>query len=488
MKTINCFIPYSNPEIWNNLLDELEQNKHIANIYLLANEETSAKQKKCSYIKANSIFNTQTIKDIAEKSDADYSLIITKETGIELGYFAIERFITAIEDSDSPMVYSDYIDVIEGQKKAHPVIDYQKGSVRDDFNFGPILFINANTLKNVVSDISENFEYAGLYQLRLALSVKNNLVHIPEALYSVIELDTRASGKKQFDYVDPKNRAVQIEMEKAATSHLKAIDAFLEPKFTPIAFNETDFPVEASVIIPVRNRDKTIADAIESVMKQKANFDFNLIIVDNHSTDKTTEIIKKYSKQFNNLIHIIPERTDLGIGGCWNMASHYSKCGKFSVQLDSDDLYKDETILQQVVDTFYKEQCAMVIGSYMMTNFKLEEIAPGIIDHKEWTPDNGRNNALRINGLGAPRAFYTPVLRKVKIPNVNYGEDYGLGLAISRNYQIGRIFNPIYLCRRWDENSDSSLSVEAINKNNYYKDKLRTFEITARVNANKKEV
>jgi glycosyltransferase involved in cell wall biosynthesis len=274
-------------------------------------------------------------------------------------------------------------------------------------------------------------------------------------------------------------------MEKAVTTHLKAIGGYLKPEFKTVNLNDGNFPVEASVIIPVRNREKTIADAIDSVMKQKTLFNFNLIIVDNHSNDGTTEIIQTYASKYKNLIHVIPERTDLGIGGCWNLAVHHELCGKFAVQLDSDDLYKDETTLQQIVDTFYKEKCAMVIGTYQMTNFKLEEIPPGLIDHKEWTPDNGRNNALRINGLGAPRAFYTPVFRSIKIPNTSYGEDYGLGLTISRHYQIGRIYNSLYLCRRWEDNSDASLSIEAMNKHNYYKDKLRTVELKARIKLNK---
>jgi len=481
MKKINCFIPYTNPTIWNGFINELTKNEHIDHIYLLGNKSLKKNMNKCTEIECGSIFSTNTIQKIAELSTQDYSLIITKESEIKMGYFAIERLISAAEDSNAALAYADYYDVIESEKIPHPVIDYQIGSLRDDFNFGSLLLFNSKILNIAVANFKEYYEFAGMYQLRLGVSYFANLVRIPELLYSISECDNRASGKKIFDYVDPKNREVQIEMEKAATIHLKNIGAYLEPIFTPIEFNKSEFPVEASVIIPVRNRIKTIADAIESVMIQQANFSYNLIIVDNHSTDGTTEKIKSYTHKHANIIHIIPDRHDLGIGGCWNMAAHHAMCGKFAIQLDSDDLYKDESTLQQVVDTFYKEQCAMVIGSYQMTNFKLEEIPPGLIDHKEWTPDNGRNNALRINGLGAPRAFYTPVLREVKIPNVNYGEDYGLGLAISRNYQIGRIYNAIYLCRRWDDNSDASLSIEAMNKHNYYKDKLRTFELLARI-------
>jgi len=338
---------------------------------------------------------------------------------------------------------------------------------------------------NAVGAMSESLEYAGLYQLRLKVSQEALPVRIPEFLYAVEPVDTRVSGKKMFDYVDPKNREVQVEMEKAVTIHLKEIGGYLEPAFESISFDETDFTVEASVIIPVLNRERTISDAIQSVLQQEAGFDFNLIVVDNHSTDGTTSIIRELAGKNNNLIHVIPERHDLGIGGCWNVAIHHPQCGKFAVQLDSDDLYKDRDTLEQVVKAFYEQQRAMVVGAYRMTNFKLEEIPPGVVDHKEWTPENGRNNALRINGLGAPRAFYTPVLRRINVPNVSYGEDYGVGLAISRHYQIGRIYTPIYLCRRWEDNSDAALSVEAQNRHNLYKDRLRSFELSSRIKLNR---
>jgi glycosyltransferase involved in cell wall biosynthesis len=323
-----------------------------------------------------------------------------------------------------------------------------------------------------------------LYNLRLNLSLLAPIVRIPEYLYTEEEADLRQTGEKIFDYVDPRNRGVQIEMEKVCTRFLKEAGAFLEPEFKTVDFTLEDFPVEATVIIPVRNRVRTIEDAIRSVLSQKTSFTFNLIIADNYSTDGTTEIIQKYARSNPRLIHLVPDRKDLGIGGCWNAAAEHPLCGKFAVQLDSDDLYLDDTTLQQVIDTFYKENCAMVVGSYRMVNFALEEIPPGVIDHKEWTPDNGRNNALRINGLGAPRAFYTPVLRCIKVPNVNYGEDYALGLAISRYYQIGRIYNPVYLCRRWDDNSDAALSVEVMNGHNLYKDRIRTIEFMARKRMN----
>ena len=306
-----------------------------------------------------------------------------------------------------------------------------------------------------------------------------------EFLYTEVEHDLRKSGEKQFDYVDPRNRAVQVEMEAACTAHLKRIGAYLAPVFEPIAFSEEAFEVEASVIIPVRNRVRTIEDAIRSVLKQACAFPFNVIVIDNHSTDGTTERIAALAQEDKRIIHLIPERDDLGIGGCWNLGVHHPACGRFVVQLDSDDVYSDADTLRKVVEAFYEQQCAMVVGTYMMTNFQMEMIQPGIIDHKEWTPENGRNNALRINGLGAPRAFYTPLLRQVNLPNTSYGEDYALGLRMSRHYQIGRIYDVLYLCRRWEDNSDASLDVVKMNQHNLYKDKIRTWELEARINRNK---
>jgi glycosyltransferase involved in cell wall biosynthesis len=328
--------------------------------------------------------------------------------------------------------------------------------------------------------MKKEYQCAGLYDLRLKVSQKHRLVHIPELLYSEVEPDTRKSGEKQFDYVDPRNRTVQIEMENACTDHLKKIKAWLKPDFKKIRFGSGKFEYEASVIIPVKNRSRTIADAIESVLSQEAQFRFNLLVVDNYSTDGTTEIIRTFAAKDKRVFHIIPERNDLGIGGCWNEGIMHEKCGKFVIQLDSDDLYIDKNVISRIVAAFYSQQCAMVIGSYKMVNFKLEDIPPGLIDHREWTPDNGRNNALRINGLGAPRAFYTPVLREILVPNVSYGEDYAVGLAISRNYQIGRIYEPLYLCRRWEDNSDAALDVNKINAYNIYKDRIRTIELLAR--------
>lgn len=437
-----------------------------------------------TFIVENTLSTTKALKEIANSVKTEFVFLVTKDTQIEFGAYSIDRFVNIAKNTNAGIVYSNYFDLKENELVKHPVIDYQVGSLRDDFDFGPLVLFNTKALKNAVNNINEDFNAAAFYYLRLLVSQNFDLVRVPEFLYTAIEYDTRKSGEKQFDYVDPKNRDSQIEMEKACTLHLKSIGAYLEPKFNSIEINNDEFKNEASVIIPVRDRTKTIGDAIESVLNQKTDVNFNLIVVDNHSTDGTTDVIKTWAEKDKRVVHIIPERKDLQIGGCWNEGLMHESCGKYVIQLDSDDIYADENTIQTIVDKFNEEKCAMVVGSYKLTNFQLEEIPPGLIDHKEWTPDNGRNNALRINGLGAPRAFYTPVLREIKIPNVSYGEDYAVGLEISRNYQIGRIYHAIYLCRRWEGNSDAALAIEKVNENNLYKDKIRSLEVMARQKLN----
>ena len=468
MKKITCFVPYIDESQAGKTLSALRNSQLVDKVVCLDEP----------------VFKSETIRRIAAESKANYALVYTKTTTLELGYMALERLLQIAQDTEAGLVYADHYQVKGGELVKAPVIDYQKGSLRDDFDFGSVLFFDTAALKESVQRMTETYQHAGLYDLRLKLSQRYALVHANEYLYSEVEEDNRKSGEKQFDYVDPRNRDRQIEMEKACTQHLKEIGGYLEPHFKDIDFNQGEFEVEASVIIPVRNRAATIGAAIESVLKQQTRFKFNLIVIDNHSTDGTTEAIDTF-KADGRVVHLVPERNDLGIGGCWNYGVNSTHCGKFAVQLDSDDLYKDEHTLQTIVDAFYEQKCAMVIGSYMMTDFDLNELPPGVVDHKEWTPDNGRNNALRINGLGAPRAFYTPVLRSIGLPNTSYGEDYAMGLNISRHYQIGRIYDVLYLCRRWGGNSDAALSIEKVNANNLYKDRIRTWELEARIALNK---
>ena len=484
-KCVNCFIPYQDKAQVEQTVKGLKESQLVNRIFLLSTDAASEPIEGCEVVHIESLKCTPAIKKIAERADAEYSLIYTKESTLVMGLFALERMVKIAGDTGALMVYADHFQIIDAVKKPSPVVTYQKGSLRDDFNFGSVLMYNSAALKEAASNMDVKYHFAALYDLRLKVAQKGELVHINEYLYTEVENDTRKSGEKIFDYVDPKNRAVQIEMEEACTAHLKAIGGYLKPEFKKIEFNQGNFEFEASVIIPVFNRIRTIEDAVKSVLMQKTSFKFNLIIVDNHSTDGTFEAIEKFASD-KRLIHVTPDRKDLGIGGCWNLGVHHPKCGKFAIQLDSDDVYSDENTVQKIVDAFYEQNCAMVVGTYMMTNFNMEMIAPGIIDHKEWTPDNGRNNALRINGLGAPRAFYTPVLRDVKVPNTSYGEDYALGLNISREYQIGRIYDVLYHCRRWEDNSDASLDIVKMNGHNTYKDRIRTWELMARIALNKK--
>ena len=419
------------------------------------------------------------IRKIAEEAMGETTLLYLKDTEVIWGYRAEERMRQVMETTGAALVYADHYVVKNEKTEKAPVIDYQLGSLRDDFDFGAVVMLRTSALKEAVSRMKANYHYAGFYDLRLKLAGKYELTHINEYLYTEQEHDLRLSGQKQFDYVDPRNRERQIEMEKACTEYLKVIGAYLPPRFKTVNFDQQVFEVEASVVIPVKNRVKTISDAINSVLCQKTDFPFNVIVVDNHSTDGTAELIEKLASD-KRVIHVVPDRTDLGIGGCWNMAIDHPQCGKFAIQLDSDDLYSDQYTLRKMVYAFYEQQCAMVVGTYRMTDFDLNTLPPGIIDHKEWTPENGRNNALRINGLGAPRAFFTPVIRQIGFPNTSYGEDYAVGLAVSRHYQIGRVYDVVYLCRRWSGNSDAALDAFQLNANNLYKDRIRTWEVEAR--------
>ena len=481
---IDCFLPCDDLRSTAKTVMQLRGSKTVQNIFLLVSEPLPADSdealRKCKTLAVDNLTSSNTLMTIAENAKADYVLLQTKPVCLELGEGAMERILRVASDSDASMVYADHYDLVGGKRIPHPVIDYQTGSLRDDFDFGSLLLVKTPLLHTFAMQAGESdYHHAGLYALRLFLSRHGQLFHIDEKLYTEEETDLRASGVKQFDYVNPRNREVQIEMEHAATAHLEKIGAKIDPSYYRRPdFNEQEFDVEASVIIPVFNREKTICDAVSSALSQKTSFKYNVIVVDNHSTDHTTELLRGFHDE--RLVHIIPERTDLGIGGCWNQAINDDRCGRFAVQLDSDDLYSSPKTLQQIVDAFYKQNAAMVIGSYRMCDFELNTLPPGLIDHAEWTDENGPNNALRINGLGAPRAFFTPLLRQIGFPNTSYGEDYALGLVFSRHYRIGRIFTELYLCRRWGGNSDAALSIERVNANNLYKDRLRTLEILAR--------
>ena len=502
---IDLFLPCEDLMVAQEALTELHDNKTVQHINLLVSSVFAAQHQVpdgCTFVVIDRLESSNTITSIAENTDADYVIICTKTTPIKWGLYALERFLRTADDTGAVMIYSDHYSMVKderlsqdgtsavGKLEKHPVIDYQEGSLRDDFDFGSLWLIKSQCLRDYAAQTDRvDYLYAGLYDLRLYLSRVGEIFHLNEYLYTENELDTRKSGEKQFDYVNPRNREVQIEMERACTQHLEKVGALIDTSYYRLPdFNEQDFEYEASVVIPVFNREKTIADAVKSALSQKANFKFNVIVVNNHSTDKTGEILsriahemeEKNDKQAGRLIQIVPERRDLGIGGCWNVAINSDHCGKFAVQLDSDDLYSSPKTLQKIVDAFYKQKAAMMIGSYRMCDFDLNTLPPGLIDHKEWTEDNGCNNALRINGLGAPRAFFTPLVRQIQFPNTSYGEDYALGLAFSRRYRIGRIYDELYLCRRWGGNSDAALSIDRVNANNLYKDRLRTMELKAR--------
>lgn len=462
MATIECYVPAMSAEDISITAESFSRSDSFTGVTILSGV---------------SLRSTQTLRSIAEAASEKFILIYTKDLPLEMGLFALDRFIAVAEDTKADMLYADHYELIDGQRRKHPLIECQAGALRDDFDFGSVLVFRTSSFRRAVRAMENDYEWGALYDLRLRMK---KIVHVNEYLYTEVETDTRKSGEKQFDYVDPKNRAVQIEMEQICTEHLKRIGAYLEPKFKDVEFTG-GFPVTASVVIPVYNRVKTVKDAVESALSQKCDFPFNVIVVDNHSTDGTTKLLEEIAAKDDRLIHIVPAKYDLGIGGCWNLAVHDEACGEFAVQLDSDDVYSGTDTLAKIVSAFREQNCAMVVGTYQMTDFDMQPIPPGVIDHREWTEENGRNNALRINGLGAPRAFWTPLLRTINLPNTSYGEDYALGLRISREYRIGRIYDVLYCCRRWEGNSDAALDIERVNANNLYKDRIRTWELAARM-------
>ena len=471
MSSIECFVPSMSAEDMSVTVESFSRSDAFTGVTILTGV---------------SLRSTETLRSIAEAVSEKYMLIYTKDMPLEMGMFALDRILCIAEDTGADMLYADHYKMVDGQRKKHPLIACQKGALRDDFDFGSVLVFKSSSFRRAVRAMEADYQFGALYDLRLRMK---SIVHVNEYLYTEIEIDNRKSGEKQFDYVDPRNRAVQIEMEKVCTEHLKRIGAWLEPKFREPDINEfagTPFEVTATVVIPVFNRVRTVKDAVESALSQKCDFPYNVIVVDNHSTDGTTELLNEIAAADGRLVHIIPAKHDLGIGGCWNLAVHHGLCGEYAVQLDSDDVYSGPDTLQKIVDAFREQKCAMVVGTYQMTDFDMNPIPPGIIDHREWTEDNGRNNALRINGLGAPRAFWTPLLRTINLPNTSYGEDYALGLRISREYRIGRIYDVLYCCRRWEGNSDAALDIDRVNANNQYKDRIRTWELEARLRMNRR--
>ena len=503
MAGIECFVPSMSGEDISVTVESLSRSSAFTGVTILSGV---------------SLKSTETLRSIADAVREKFLLLYLKDTPLEMGMFALDRIISIAEDTKADMLYADHYiltedshvaeaplhDVADLQRfirRKHPVIDCQQGALRDDFDFGSVLVFRSSSFRKAVRSMSEDYQWGALYDLRLRMK---NIVRINEYLYTDVETDNRKSGEKQFDYVDPKNRQVQIEMEKICTDHLKRIGAWLPPVFKEVTFsadlhddgNPSEqsptvissgqsptrnlFPVTASVIIPVFNRVRTVKDAVESALAQKCDFQYNVIVVDNHSTDGTTELLSEMAVKDSRIVHLIPAKFDLGIGGCWNLAVHSEHCGEFAVQLDSDDVYSGPDTLTKIVNAFHEQNCAMVVGTYQMTDFNMNPIPPGVIDHREWTEENGRNNALRINGLGAPRAFWTPLLRTINLPNTSYGEDYAVGLRISREYRIGRIYDVLYCCRRWEGNSDAALDIDRINANNLYKDRIRTWELAAR--------
>ena len=468
MTGIECFVPEMSGEDISATVESFSRSSAFTGVTVLSGV---------------SLRQTQTLKEIAEAVSEKFLLIYTKSLPLEMGMLALDRIISIAEDTNADMLYADHYRYVGGERKKHPLIDCQKGALRDDFDFGSVMVFRTSSFRRAVRAMEEEYNFGALYDLRLRMK---NIVHINEYLYTEVETDNRKSGEKQFDYVDPRNRNVQIEMEKICTEHLKRIGAWLAPEFKEVkpltrSGSESTEGVLASVIIPVFNRVRTVKDAVESALAQKCDFPYNVIVVDNHSTDGTTELLDEIALKDSRLVHLVPEKYDLGIGGCWNLAVHNEACGEFAVQLDSDDVYSGPDTLTKIVNAFYEQNCAMVVGTYQMTDFNMNPIPPGVIDHREWTADNGRNNALRINGLGAPRAFWVPLLRTLNLPNTSYGEDYALGLRISREYQIGRIYDVLYCCRRWEGNSDAALDIDRQNANNLYKDRIRTWELEARI-------
>ncbi len=435
---------------------------------------------------------TGPLKVLLAWADTSHLCVIKNDVAVGCDPPAMRRLLDAARDTGAGLVYADFTEVKGMALNPHPLNDYEEGSLRDDFDFGPMFVLSTGAIAGAIGKYGPPPRDAGLalYDLRLKISIDTQILHIPEFLYRASPArpapakETTSKTEAHFSYTARGNLSRQKKLEKIATAHLKRIGAFLPPR-TKKATETTKTQWKASVVIPVRNRKKTIADALASALAQKTDFPFNIIVVDNHSTDGTTGIIKKIASRHTQVHHIIPPVHGLGIGGCWNEAIFSPQCGRYAVQLDSDDLYSSPETLQKIVDTLSRGSYAMVVGSYTLVDEKLKPIEPGLIDHREWTDANGHNNLLRVNGMGAPRAFNTEVLRKTSFPDMSYGEDYAVALSLTREYKIGRIFESLYLCRRWSDNTDADPSLEKQNRHDHYKDRLRTLEIKARQKLNR---
>ena len=483
MKPLTVVIPHGSGPLFEKTLLFLTKSDLVERVFILCKESVHLKMDKCRILVGGPLTSHKTLSLILEDIRTEYLLLFPGARRISIEPEGLERILNRAESTKAGLVYSDFYEKSKHRKTLHPLNDYQRGSVRDDFDFGDMILFSVSAIRKALKKygLIPDVKFAGLYDLRLKLSIVHSVFHLKEPLYSVIKADEPSRNDKIFAYVDSRNKMIQKEMEIVFTDYLKKIKAYLPPHHLQDAAQSLKpFPVEASVIIPVRNRKETIAEAVKSALSQKTDFPFNAIVVDNHSTDGTTAILSDLAKRYSSLKHFVPKRTDLGIGGCWNEALRNKACGRYAAQLDSDDLYSSTRTLQKMIDRFHQGNYAMVIGSYTLVDSKLEEIPPGLVDHREWTDENGHNNALRINGLGAPRAFNTDLMRKIGFQNVSYGEDYAAALRICREYRIGRIYESLYLCRRWSGNTDSELSIKETNRNDAFKDKIRTVEILAR--------
>jgi len=485
-KTIDCYLPCADSPTLQQNIATLRACDGVRRIVVLCPAgENVVTADGCEVMPIDDgLVSTATMQAIARHAAADYTLLYIKADVLQVGYRSLQRMVQVADDTASALVYADHYTIREGERVAAPVIDYQLGSLRDDFDFGSLLLFNTSLLREAACEMTVSYVAAGLYDLRLRLSRKGAVTHIPEVLYTDVASDLRNSGERVFDYCDINNVAAQREMEQACTDHLKAVGGYLAPDdYEPLDLQAGTFPVEATVVIPVLNRAGVIADAIGSALGQQCDFTFNVMVVDNHSTDGTSEVIDSICDE--RLIHLVPQRDDLGIGGCWNMAAHDSRCGRFLIGLDSDDLFACPDALATMIGQFYHDQAALVCGTYRLVDEHLRQIPPGVIDHHEWTADNGRNNALHVNGFGGPRAFFTPVYRQLDMPNTCYGEDYAMCLRVSRRYHVGRVWKVMTLGRRWNDNTDADLDVYRENANNLYKDRVRTWELQARIAHNR---